>query len=301
MMRLIQDRMGPFGSSCSGMSGARRVGRPAGEGRSAGVRGGGASIGISRTATSPPAAARRTRTWPASSCRCSGSGATSSTRTVRVGPMRWAVPARPTIRSRSSRSRSRSPAGFFPGAPTTTGGNFSGSLHARQVNPDIHAETRVDTTMPAGQTVEADLAASLDGLSAHPNIAPFILTRRIQVRVKSNPTPAYIARLAAVFGNNGVGVRGDLKAGPRDPARRRSARRGGDRQRGAAQGRSPQGGGVGARRGRLGCADEPTGLAIHPQEPDAAHVEFGLRVLFAALPRVALLGDRAGVSNLWSE
>jgi hypothetical protein len=39
------------------------------------------------------------------------------------------------------------------------------------------------------------------------------LTHRIQVRVKSNPTPAYIARLAAVFGNNVVGARGDPKAG----------------------------------------------------------------------------------------
>src|SRR6185503_11926315 len=34
----------------------------------------------------------------------------------------------------------------------------------------------------------------------------------IQHLVTSNPTPAYVGRVAAVFNNNGLGVRGDLKA-----------------------------------------------------------------------------------------
>jgi uncharacterized protein (DUF1800 family) len=34
----------------------------------------------------------------------------------------------------------------------------------------------------------------------------------IQRLVSSNPTPAYVQRVAAVFNNNGAGVRGDLKA-----------------------------------------------------------------------------------------
>ena len=104
---------------------------------------------------------------------------------------------------------------MFPGANPNNRENFSGPQPARQINPDTHAKKRVATTVPAGQTFEADLAASLDGLFAHPNIAPFISTHRIRARVKSNPTSAYIARLAAVFGNNGVGARGDLKAGVR--------------------------------------------------------------------------------------
>jgi len=34
----------------------------------------------------------------------------------------------------------------------------------------------------------------------------------IQHLVKSNPTPAYVSRIAAVFANNGSGVRGDMQA-----------------------------------------------------------------------------------------
>ena len=34
----------------------------------------------------------------------------------------------------------------------------------------------------------------------------------IQHLVKSNPSPAYISRVAAAFNNNGQGVRGDMKA-----------------------------------------------------------------------------------------
>jgi hypothetical protein len=45
----------------------------------------------------------------------------------------------------------------------------------------------------------------------HPNVAPFIATRLIRQFVKSNPSPEYIARVAAVF-DNANGVRGDLAA-----------------------------------------------------------------------------------------
>ena len=49
-------------------------------------------------------------------------------------------------------------------------------------------------------------------LMAHQNIAPFVSTRLIQHFVKSNPTPAYVARVADKFKNNGAGVAGDMKA-----------------------------------------------------------------------------------------
>ena len=52
----------------------------------------------------------------------------------------------------------------------------------------------------------------LDTLFAHPNVAPFISRQLIQRLVTSNPTPAYVGRVAAVFVNNGSNVRGDLKA-----------------------------------------------------------------------------------------
>jgi len=46
----------------------------------------------------------------------------------------------------------------------------------------------------------------------------------IQRLVMSDPSPAYVYRVASVFRDNGAGVRGDLQAGRQsDPARLRSA------------------------------------------------------------------------------
>ncbi len=67
-------------------------------------------------------------------------------------------------------------------------------------------------TVPAGQTPEQDLANGLDNIFNHPNVGPFIGKQLIQHLVTSNPSPAYVARVAAVFADNGKGVRGDLGA-----------------------------------------------------------------------------------------
>ncbi len=67
-------------------------------------------------------------------------------------------------------------------------------------------------TVPAGTAGPQALKAALDTLASHPNVGPFIATRLIQHMVTSNPSPAYVGRVAAVFNNNGSGVRGDLKA-----------------------------------------------------------------------------------------
>ena len=58
----------------------------------------------------------------------------------------------------------------------------------------------------------AGIKSALDTIFAHPNVPPFISKQLIQKLVTSNPTPAYVARIAAVFADNGSGVRGDLKA-----------------------------------------------------------------------------------------
>ena len=68
------------------------------------------------------------------------------------------------------------------------------------------------TTLPAGQTAEQDLAGALGNIFAHPNVGPFVCTQLIQHLVASNPSPAYVGRVAAVFADNGSGVRGDMKA-----------------------------------------------------------------------------------------
>jgi endo-chitodextinase len=57
-----------------------------------------------------------------------------------------------------------------------------------------------------------DLKLALDNIFNHPNVGPFIGRQLIQRFVTSNPSPAYISRVAGVFNNNGAGVRGDLRA-----------------------------------------------------------------------------------------
>ncbi len=71
---------------------------------------------------------------------------------------------------------------------------------------------RTASSPDTGASGDADLAAALNYLASHPNIAPFICRQLIQRLVTSNPSPAYVARISAVFANNGSGVRGDLKA-----------------------------------------------------------------------------------------
>ena len=58
----------------------------------------------------------------------------------------------------------------------------------------------------------ASLKVALDTLYNHPNVGPFVGKQLIQRLVTSNPSPAYIGRVAAAFADNGAGVRGDMKA-----------------------------------------------------------------------------------------
>ncbi len=66
--------------------------------------------------------------------------------------------------------------------------------------------------LPAGVNGVQDITATIDALVAHPNTAPFISKALIKFLVTSNPSPAYVKRVADVFVDNGAGVRGDLFA-----------------------------------------------------------------------------------------
>jgi hypothetical protein len=61
-------------------------------------------------------------------------------------------------------------------------------------------------------TTTQDLDAALNIIFHQQNVGPFISKQLIQHLVTSNPSSAYIQRVATVFANNGAGVRGDLKA-----------------------------------------------------------------------------------------
>ena len=68
------------------------------------------------------------------------------------------------------------------------------------------------TTIPAGLSGADSLKRALDVIFGHPNVAPFISKQLIQKLVTSNPTPAYVARVATVFRDDGSGVAGNLTA-----------------------------------------------------------------------------------------
>lgn len=72
--------------------------------------------------------------------------------------------------------------------------------------------TFLGVTIPAGTPGGQALRTALNTLFNHPNVGPFFCRQMIQRLVTSNPSPAYVGRVAAAFNNNGAGVRGDLKA-----------------------------------------------------------------------------------------
>lgn len=96
--------------------------------------------------------------------------------------------------------------------------NISSTAFARlpmQLNPARHstlAASFLGSNVPAGTEGRAALKIALDTLFNHPNVGPFFGRQMIQRLVTSNPSPAYVARVASAFNNNGAGVRGDLKA-----------------------------------------------------------------------------------------
>ncbi len=55
-----------------------------------------------------------------------------------------------------------------------------------------------------------DITNALDNLFNHPNVGPFIARLLIQKLIKSNPSPAYINRVATVFNGTGGGERGNM-------------------------------------------------------------------------------------------
>jgi uncharacterized protein (DUF1800 family) len=66
-------------------------------------------------------------------------------------------------------------------------------------------------TIPAGQTGMEDIDDAINHLFNHPNVGPFIAYRLIQRLVKSNPSPAYVQRVASAFNGTNGASRGDMK------------------------------------------------------------------------------------------
>ncbi|HEY4837368.1 MAG TPA: DUF1800 family protein [Candidatus Acidoferrales bacterium] len=110
--------------------------------------------------------------------------------------------------------------------PTEPGGTlvkhnpqyFLGPMELFENNHDLGSKTLLlGTVLPAGQTGTVDLQDALDNIFNHPNLPPFVSGLLIQHLVTSNPSPAYVSRVANVFESGtfqgiGSGQRGDMQA-----------------------------------------------------------------------------------------
>ena len=96
--------------------------------------------------------------------------------------------------------------------PQTTGARLPMIQRSNGFYHSPEAATFLGVTIDANTPPAAALTKALDTLFNHANTAPFISKQLIQRLVTSNPTPAYVQRVAQVFANNGSGVRGDLAA-----------------------------------------------------------------------------------------
>ena len=127
--------------------------------------------------------------------------------------------------------------GFSWAGPDKQDGRFFGSdvnptpdpnreVLPMQAYPKFHSTSEkrfLGTTIPAQGAADpvSSLRAALDTLFNHHNVGPFIGRQLIQRLVTSNPSPAYVARVAAAFNTGryasdvyttGSGRRGDLRA-----------------------------------------------------------------------------------------
>jgi uncharacterized protein (DUF1800 family) len=97
------------------------------------------------------------------------------------------------------------------------GPGYGEELLPMQSFPSHHSTVEKDflgATIPASGSPDpdGDLKIALDTLFNHPNVPAFFSKQMIQHMVTSNPSPAYISRVAKVFENDGTGVRGNLQA-----------------------------------------------------------------------------------------
>ena len=133
---------------------------------------------------------------------------------------------------------------------------------------DKSGKSVLGSNIPAGQSASQDLNALISILTTHPNAAPFVSRRLIQNMVSSDPSPAYLSRVASVFKSTGGDLQKVVKAILLDP----EARAGDDPSMQIA------------RNGKI-------------KEPVLVHTNF-LRALGCTS---ALLDDRGNLYSVWTQ
>ena len=132
------------------------------------------------------------------------------------------IPATATYSSNDIKGLAKVFTGWSWAGPDKTSNRFSGNPFdpnadwlPMQNYPAFHEtldKTFLGVTIPAGTSGEASLKIALDTLFNHPNVGPFIGRELIQRLVTSNPSPAYISRVAAAFEASNSHPRGDMKS-----------------------------------------------------------------------------------------
>ncbi len=118
--------------------------------------------------------------------------------------------------------------GYNPYCTNGKCGNWTNERYraGQMVSVDKQHDNQVRTlfsgvSLPASRTARQALDSVLDSVMKHPNTAPFVSKQLIQFFVTSNPSGAYVKRVADTFnagkytdasGTIGGGVKGDLQA-----------------------------------------------------------------------------------------
>jgi uncharacterized protein (DUF1800 family) len=94
---------------------------------------------------------------------------------------------------------------------------YGGNMLPFESNHDTGAKTFLGQSVAAGQSTAQELDSVLTIIFNHPNLPPFVAKQLIEKLVTSNPSPAYIQRVAQAFVAGkfniyGSGQRGDMKA-----------------------------------------------------------------------------------------
>ena len=77
--------------------------------------------------------------------------------------------------------------------------NFGKPMIENSGRHDTDSKTVLGKTIPAGQSAAKDLDSLVEILVTHPNTAPFVSLRLIQGMTTSDPSPAYLQRVATIF------------------------------------------------------------------------------------------------------
>jgi uncharacterized protein (DUF1800 family) len=93
--------------------------------------------------------------------------------------------------------------------------DYDDAMQSYDAQHDMLAKILLNgATLPAGQSSSQDLTGALTNIFNHTNVGPFVCRQLIQHLVTSNPSSAYVTRIAAVFADDGSAqhTRGNMQA-----------------------------------------------------------------------------------------